>query len=157
MRSVIVGTPRSALQTVGASASGRSRWRRSIRCVSDRFAGLAGWFAGWRSIKRTGQSACSPPSLGTGVPDPHVPARCRCLFSDPGLWRAGRDQKSPLRRCFKPRPSKHRIFPVVRPRIYATTGTCEFGRATPMPERFHNQGFFRYSRKKNIRIASPSL
>src|SRR5690606_34221478 len=29
-----------------------------------------------------------------------------CLFSDPGLWRAGRDQKSPLRRCFKPRPSK---------------------------------------------------
>src|SRR4029077_4762541 len=25
------------------------------------------------------------------------PARCRCLFSNPDLWTAGRDQKSPLR------------------------------------------------------------
>src|SRR3546814_7998596 len=37
-----------------------------------------------------------------GRPAPHDRQGCSCLFSDPGFWKAGRDQKSPLRRCFKP-------------------------------------------------------
>lgn len=43
-----------------------------------------------------------------GRPDPHAWQRGRCLFSNPGLWTAGRDQKSPLRRCFKPLGGDHR-------------------------------------------------
>ena len=36
---------------------------------ASRFAGsIAGWFSGWQSIKRTGQSGLSLPSLGAGDP-----------------------------------------------------------------------------------------
>ena len=45
------------------------------------------------------------PWIGLGRPRSARPARWTSLFgARAGRWRAGRDQKSPLRRCFKPRP-----------------------------------------------------
>jgi hypothetical protein len=42
-----------------------------------------------------------------GTPDAHARQRRTSLFgSRAGLWRTGRDQKSPLRRCFEPRPPR---------------------------------------------------
>src|SRR3546814_12536029 len=81
-----------------------------------------------------------------GRPAPHDRQGCSCLFSDPGFWKAGRDQKSPLRRCFKPLdPPKLWRSPAVPTSkvvgvVGATTGTCAFGQAVNMPIAISMQG-----------------
>src|SRR3546814_15959088 len=71
---------------------------------------------------------------------------CSSDLSDPGFWKAGRDQKSPLRRCFKPLdPPKLWRSPAVPTSkvvgvVGATTGTCEFGHAVNMPIAISLQG-----------------
>ena len=101
------------------------------------------------------------PSIGTGRPGPHGWQGCSCLFSNPGLWKAGRDQKSPLRRCFKslgpPKlwrapPSRIKPFGVVG----ATTGTCEFGQGVNMPGRVPAQEIFLAFFAAGLRVCSVS-
>ena len=63
--------------------------------------------ARWGRADERAQEPNKPPWIGLG----RSPIRTRgnekqaSSVARAGLWRTGRDQKSPLRRCFKPRPS----------------------------------------------------
>jgi hypothetical protein len=60
--------------------------------------------ARWRRDASGRSLPSGMPWMRTGTPDPHARQRRTSLFgSRAGLWRTGRDQKSPLRRCFEPR------------------------------------------------------
>ena len=122
----------------------------AIRDVAVRFAGSspAGFPVGSREADRAVRSFAA--FAWNGFPRSARPARCRCLFSNPGRWRAGRDQKSPLRRCFKPRPSKHPgIFPGSSPSDrLRPQARANLGKPRRMPESFPIQEFFRAGREK---------